>query len=115
MKYLELGYEQKCLNVYSEGGTLYLLERTDNNNFCAKTWTEWKSNDTYRPFYTWSNKIGFFTVFFLTKEDAEEFLKVNKFMEGGCSHCHHNSTEIPINITEHEFIPYKNRPLVFEK
>ena len=117
MKYLEVDYIQKCLNVYTKGGTLFLLERMTDNAFCARVLREWRSNDpnTYHQQYEWRNNIDFFTVLFLTIEGAEEFLSVNKFMSGGCHYCGHGSAEMPIKITEHEFILYNDRPLIFEK
>jgi len=99
-------YYNKCFEIYTKGGILWLIERTDTNEFCYKQMKMWQSNkpETWRDTFLWSKDISFFHVFFLTKEDAEEELQWMNLNEGGCHCCGHGSTKIPIEITEHEFI-----------
>ena len=103
---MEREYINKCLDVYQNGGILWLIERTDTNEFCYKKMKMWQSNkpETYHDIYLWSKDIYFFHVFFLTKEDAENELKFMNLNEGGCHCCGNGSTAIPIEITEHEFL-----------
>ncbi len=101
-------YLEKCLDIFQNGGTLWLIERADTNEFCYKQMKEWQSNkpETWVDTYLWSKDISFFTVFYLTKSDAENKLN-SPFMnltEGGCRCCGHGASNIPITITEHEFI-----------
>src|SRR5687768_3149521 len=101
-------YFNKCMEVYKSGGTLWLIERTDTNEFCYRELKTINTSDpsSWLDTFLWSKEISFFTVFFLTKEDAEEELKYS-FMdlrEGGCHCCGHGATPIPYQITEHEFV-----------
>lgn len=110
---METEYIKKCLDIFQEGGVLWLIERTDTNEFLQKKLKMWQSNkpDTWLDTFLWSKNIGFFNVFFLTKEDAEKELQ-SPFMrltEGGCHCCGHGSTEIPVAITEHEFVGSKEK------
>ena len=107
-------YIKKCLDAYKNGGLLWLIERTDTNEFCYKQLKMWQSNkpETWRDTFLWSKDISFFHVFFLTREDAEKELQENMFMrftEGGCHCCGHGSTEIPTAITGHEFVRWQKK------
>ncbi len=99
-------YYEECLNRYQDGGLLWLIERTDTNEFCYKQLKTWQSNksETWRPSFLWSKDISFFHMFFLTKEDAEKELQFLNLTEGGCHCCGYGSTEISIIVTEHEFV-----------
>jgi len=102
-------YITKCFDIYKNGGTLWTIERTDTNEFYCLIPKMGVSSrpETWKDTYIWNKKISFVTILFLTKEDAEKELQENMFMrftEGGCHCCGHGSTEIPIAITEHEFV-----------
>ena len=102
----EKEYIEKCLDIYQNGGVLWLIERTDTNEFCYKELKMWQSNkpETWHDTYLWSKEIGFFHVFFLTKEDALKGLDYMDLRQGGCHCCGHGSKAIPTEITEHEFV-----------
>ena len=99
-------YIEKCTSAFTEGGVLWLIERTDTNEFCYKQPKIWQSNkpDTWHDTILWSKDISFFHVFFLTKEDAEDELQHMSLNEGGCHCCGNGSTKIPVIITEHIFV-----------
>lgn len=103
---MEKEYIEECINRYQDGGTLWLIERTDTNMFCYKEIKFRYTNkpETWCDSYLWSKDIHFFTCFFLTKEDAENEIKHMNLTEGGCSCCGHGSKQIPVIITEHEFL-----------
>lgn len=99
-------YIEKCLNIYQNGGILWLIEKKDTGEFCQRELKMWESNkpETWHDTYLWSKNISFFTIFFLTKEDAEKGLDYMDLREGGCHCCGHLSKSIPVLITEHEFV-----------
>ncbi len=103
-------YSSKCLNILEDGGTLWLIERTDTNEFCYRELKMWQSNkpETWSDSFRWSKHISFFHLLFLTKEDAEDELKQINLREGGCSCCGHGAVDLPLAITEHEFIGRKH-------
>jgi len=102
----ERSYYEKCFELYQNGGTLWLIERTDTGEFLKKDLKIFNSADpsTFSPSYRWSNKVSVFTVFFLSKADAENELKYLPLTECGCQHCGNGSKPIPIKITDHEFL-----------
>ena len=97
-------YSQMCYNIYRTGGILWLIERKDKNEYLMHHLEMYRSDRPSNVRYTWSSNIGFMTVWFLTKEDAEEELKWMGLTEGGCSCCGHGSKKIDVEITEHEFV-----------
>ncbi len=103
---MEKEYIEKTLDTYKKGGVLWLIERTDTNEFCYKEAKMWQSNkpETWHDTFLWSKSTSFFSVFFLTHEDAEKELQFMNLTEGGCHCCGHGSTKIPIAITALKFV-----------
>lgn len=106
MRIFDQEYQSQCFNIYEKGGILYLIERIDTHEFLYKELKAFQSNkpSTYHDSYKWNKNISYFTVFFLTQEDAQNFLKIVEMKEGGCHCCGHGKTDIAIQVTEHEFI-----------
>lgn len=91
-----------------EGGVLFLIERTDTNEFCYhERFCLVKSHDP-PPKTKWDARVDCLlgTEMFLTKEDAEKHK--DGFREGGCERCGNGSREIPTIVSEHEFVPSTN-------
>lgn len=110
----EKQYASDCFDRYHDGGILWLIERTDTCKFLKRVFQMWDSSkpSTWHDKFAWSNEIGFETVWFLSKEDAENEIKlISKlvFLEGGCHCCGNGATKIPYKITEHKFINIKNQ------
>ena len=99
-------YYEKCMDIYTKGGFLWLVERTDTKEFLQNEPQMWQSNkpETWHEKFRWDKNIGFFNVFFLTKEDAQSELQFMNLTEGGCYSCGYGSTKIPVEVTEHEFV-----------
>ena len=93
-----------------EGGIVYLIERTDTNEYAYEEMLGMQRSDNFKlPRILWVNHLNSFGMvgsMFLTKKDAE---KINKggFREGGCHCCGHGSKEIPTIVTEHEYLLLK--------
>lgn len=96
-------YIAKCLEIFQKGGILYLIERADKEEFLCKGFP----TKEIRNREQWSKEIDFFTIMFLTKEDAEAKLPFFKLTEGGCPCCGNDSTNIKVKITEHEFVNHR--------
>lgn len=96
-------YEIAVDKIFSEGGTLWFVERTDTNEFLSLSLPSILGGP--RLGINWMPEINEFCLCYayLTKEDAESM--DYSFSEGGCSSCGHGSEKIPIIVTEHEFIP----------
>lgn len=105
-------YFDEVHNRHENGGILWFIKRTDTNQFLRKNINFYHSSihENTQPEFDWNDEIcGIFglTMAFLSKKDAEKELRFANLTEGGCSCCGHGSKEIPIEITEHEFIPSK--------
>jgi hypothetical protein len=111
---MEIGskeYQEKCFNIFSNGGTLWLIQRTDTHEFCCLEFMMFNSSkpETYNDRYSWKRDISFFHVFSLTKEDAEFRSKSMYLFEGGCKCCGHGSKTIPLTFVELKFL--NNKPV----
>jgi len=109
----EQKYASDCFDRYYHGGILWLIERTDKNEYLKRVFQMWDSSkpSTWHDNFSWDKSIGFETVWFLSKEDAEkELVNISRleFLEDGCHCCGNGSKEIPHKITEHEFIKKVN-------
>jgi hypothetical protein len=106
MSEFTLEYMEKCHDIYMNGGTLFMIERTDTNEFCHRKLNLSKSNEPSfgKKHYAWSKDISMFTLFYLSKYDAEKELKFMNLQEGQCDCCGRGGTVIPVNITDHLFI-----------
>jgi hypothetical protein len=98
-------YIDRVFEIRKNGGILYLIERTDTHEFLFKVW-DWNisNHKPKRKTEGWSKEISFLTVGFLTLKDAEEEMKWMDLTEGGCYCCGHGSKDLPVLITEHEFL-----------
>ena len=98
-----------------KGGVLYLIERTDTNQYAYSESLPDSSLSNSpnfgQSYIIWANdvSISFFmaTGMFLTKGEAEKYNE--GFTEGGCHCCGHGSTKIKTIVTEHEFVRRSNR------
>ena len=98
----------KILKIKNEGGILYLIERTDTNEY-AYSKAKPDSFRTNSPNFgmvdvLWTKEINEFHLYtgmFLTRQDAEKY---SNLTEDGCRFCGNGSKKIPTVITEHEFI-----------
>lgn len=92
---MEDNYMKNCIEIYTNGGILWLIERTDTNEFLYKEIKIWQSNklESRLDTFNWNRDISFMHIFFLNKEDAENELKY-LFID----------KNIPFAITEHLFI-----------
>ncbi len=101
---MEIEYRMEIGEIYHKGGTLWLIERKDTNEFLYRHFTLQRSDSPYKKWEAWSKDINILTIGFLTKEDAEKELPFLNLLEGGCSCCGHGSKNVEIEITEHEFV-----------
>jgi hypothetical protein len=106
-------YIEEVYRRFDQGGILYFIERTDTNQFLLNPLSGgYKSHQEYIPDSDvgWSDDISFFNLSeaHLSEEYAKEFGKTN-LTEGGCRYCHNNAKQIPIKITEHEFVAPKTK------
>lgn len=101
---MEHEYRMKAVEVYQKGGTLWLIERKDTNEFLYHFFQIQRTDKIYKKWDAWKKSIDVLTVFFLTKEDAEKELPFLKLLEGGCSCCGNGAKNVEVEITEHEFI-----------
>lgn len=98
---------------YENGGTLWVIERTDTNQFLVnkKGFHERYTNGVldadkwYDTLPQLNNGFFYFSTedYYPTKELAEKFAP-KELREGGCDCCGHGSVNIPIRLTEHEFL-----------
>lgn len=93
---------------FNEGGIIWLLERTDTNQFYLSDLSP--HVHTFGKGYgarhcNWSNQIDLMVVLsgFLSKEDADKYGWCLDGFERGCSNCGHGG--IPVKIADHEFVP----------
>lgn len=110
------------LEIMEEGGSLWVLERTDTNQFMVRG-LDFRLHKSGEPFsvhdYEWRDEfpslhkaefgnMAYFKTsdLYPTKELAEKFAPKN-ITEGGCRCCGNDSTNIPTVITEHQFINNK--------
>lgn len=103
-------------NVMENGGTLWVVERTDTNQFLIEDidLSIHTSSEPFNPFedrVRWrdtipqANDFGFSRQsFYPTKELAERFAP-KEITEGGCRCCGNGSKQIPLRLSEHEFVP----------
>lgn len=103
-------------NIMNNGGKLWVIERTDTNQFMVRTQdlrmrTSHDLPASFNP-YEWqdvlpqmSDGLLFYMTedYYPTKELADKYAP-KEIREGGCSHCGNGSTLIPIKLTEHEFV-----------
>lgn len=107
---------QMVQDVFNNGGTLWVVERTDTNQFLMK-----ESALMGRPSMhdiphilrknKWVDQIPSASEIFMysrenfypTKELAEKF-SPKTITEGGCECCGNGSKEVPFILTEHEFV-----------
>lgn len=100
-------YMEECVRRFNEGGTLWLIERTDTNEFYRAP-TEPHIHTFGKGYNTrhcsWSKTIDVFIAVsgFLTEEDAKQFQFTRDGIEYGCSNCGYGGT--PVKVTEHEFV-----------
>jgi len=99
----------KVLDIKKNGGTLFLIERTDTNEFyytMSAMNSSMSNSENFGKSHTcWSSEIVDvpFTAMYLTREDAEETNKVG-FNDGtGCFTCGHGSNKLETIVTEHQF------------
>lgn len=105
----EKEYRDECFNRFNNGGTLWIVERTDTNEFLSPNLEMSSANKLRSKPFVWAKKLTFMEamVAYLTKEDAEKDLPFLLLREGGCVCCGAGSTPIPVEIREHEFVPTK--------
>ncbi len=96
-------YTDEVYERFHSGGILWLFERIDTNEFLTLNLEIQRSDRPAKPDY-WSKPLGIFHLHkaYLTKEDAES--EFRPYYQGGCGCCGNGSVEIPVKITEHEFI-----------
>lgn len=113
----DIEYIKEVYRRLEKGGILWLIERTDTNEFLIEEQIN-IANGCFGPYPgsipstrdIWTRQIPtkmslqYTTAhYFLTKEDAEHGIR-HSYSEGGCRHCGHGSKKIPTIITEHEFV-----------
>lgn len=112
----DVEWMKMVLDVMENGGSLWVVERTDTNQFMVRR-SNFKirsSNDPPASFnpIEWQDNIpqykgsflNFLTEdFYPTKELADKFAP-KEIREGGCKHCGNGSKKVPIKLTEHEFV-----------
>lgn len=107
MNYTQEQYD-KISDIKKNGGYLWAIERTDTHEFLQHHIEFRTTHDPRRPRLKWDSQIHAFTRLFLSKEDAEKEAKEMKMIEGGCQCCGYGGKQIPIEATEHEFVPKHN-------
>ncbi len=100
-------YMDELVRRFKEGGTIWLIERTDTNEFYYPDLSPhihtFCKGDSERH-CQWHKEISIMVAAkgFLTKEDAEKYKWHRDGFERGCPNCGHGG--VPVTITEHEFI-----------
>lgn len=110
MKYDTQEYYEKCYDIRKYGGELWLIERDDTHKYLCHNLTMWNSNKPYSK-WKWSNNImALGLVSFLSKEDAERYIKNERVPKGdACMCCGHIKERFNLIINGHEFVP-QNKP-----
>lgn len=99
----EKEYVQKCFEVQQKGGILWLIERTDTNEYLCHNFEIQRTDRPTPPKYYWSKSTDIMVVSFLTREDVEEEKKYMHLTEGGCRCCGNGSKELSTRISQHEW------------
>ena len=107
-------YVDKVYGILEKGGILWLIERTDTNEFLIEKHNgllesiQYKRDIWTKQLPTIGEMIFTYTIkyYYLTKKDAENHN--HGFSEGGCQHCGHRSKQIRTTVTEHEFVKLTN-------
>jgi len=100
----------EIFNRFNNGGVLWFFERTDTNEIYYENCFAMRHTHQYvhpDEDIRWGKTpdLVMLNFAFLTKEDAEKHKP--KITVGGCRYCNHGSTDIPIDIVEHEFVKPK--------
>lgn len=100
-------YLDEVYKIFHEGGKLWIVERTDTNEFPVRDIgiRHTGRDQPPRRGQKWSKSISFqnLSYAFLKKEDAHP--DILNFNEGGCLYCGHGHKVVPVELTEHEFVP----------
>ena len=106
MRYITEDYRNKIESIIENGGTLWVVERTDTHQFAFET-------NLYNPVHQpqirleWTDTLdmGRFMGEYYLYLSKEDFDKENLTLrDGACEHCRGGGTEIPIVCIEHEFV-----------
>lgn len=98
-------------DIMNNGGTFWITQRTDTNQFYVEKLTLLSSSTEYSDTIGWVDEIPILTKgefilisassFYPTEELANKFAPKN-LTEGGCYCCGNGSTEIPIRLMKYE-------------